>query len=294
MPNHDAWPPLPLAEWQDTYRALHMWTQIVGKIRMKLTPPVNHWWHVPLYVNSLGLTTSAIPYGPCAFELQFDFVEHQLRIHKSDGASRALPLLAQPVSEFYATLMAALHELDIQVTINPKPQEVQDATPFDQDHRPGAYDRDAVERFWQILLSTQSALYEFRGRFLGKSSPVHFFWGSFDLACTRFSGRKAPPRKGAISGPAYSHEVISAGFWPGAGFDGPAFYAYAVPSPAGYEKETVRPARAGWNTALSEFILMYDDVRTAADPRAALMEFLESTFDAGARLAKWDPALLVP
>lgn len=289
MPQTDRWPPLPLRDWQDTYRSLHMWTQVVGKIRMTLTPPLNHWWHVTLYVNARGLTTSPIPYGTGVFEIAFDFLEHQLVIHDCVGERRTVPLEAVPVAEFYGRLMEALRSLGIEVAINTKPQEIADPVPFEQDHRPGAYDRDAVERLWRILLSTADAMHEFRGRFIGKSSPVQFFWGSFDLACTRFSGRPAPPRRGVITGPAYSHEVISAGFWPGGGaVDGPAFYAYAAPQPAGLEDEQVGPAAASWNRQLSEFILMYDDQRRAESPRDALMEFFESTYEAAAKRAHWD------
>jgi hypothetical protein len=289
----EAWPDLPLAGWQDTYRSLHMWTQIAGKIRMTLSPPLNHFWHVTLYVNSRGLTTGPIPCPGGLFELQFDFHKHELAASTSDGVTQARPLAPESVASFYAGTFELLKSIGLTCTINPKPQEVPDAIPFDQDHAPGAYDGDAARRFWQILVSSSKVLEKFRGKFLGKCSPVHFFWGSFDLACTRFSGRLAPPRKGAISGPAYSHEVSSAGFWPGGGaVEGPAFYAYIVPSPQGLEKEKVRPAQAFWHPQLGEHILMYDDMRRAASPEQALYEFLESTYEAGARLAKWDRASL--
>lgn len=289
MPRFDPWPPLPLDEWEDTYRTLHMWLQVVGKIRMTLSPPLNHWWHVTLYVNTRGLTTSPIPWATGAFEIQFDFLDHQLVIDTCDGARLLLPLEPEPVAAFYGKLMEALRSLGITVSINTKPQEVASPVPFDEDLRPGAYDRDAVQRLGRILLSTAEVLQEFRGRFIGKSSPVHFFWGSFDLACTRFSGRPAPPRKGVITAPAYSHEVISAGFWPGGGLvDGPAFYSYTAPQPAGIEDEAVAPAAAAWNRQLSEYILMYDEVRRAESPRDALLDFLESTYRAGAKRANWD------
>ena len=289
MLHSDPWPPLPLNEWLDTYRTLHMWMQVVGKIRMTLTPPLNHWWHVTLYANVRGLTTSPIPYPSGAFEIQFDFIQHQLLIDTSEGARRAFPLAPEPVAAFYARVMEVLASLGIEVTINTNPQEVADPVPFDQDHRPGAYDRDAAGRLARILLSTTEVLQEFRGRFVGKSSPPHFFWGSFDLACTRFSGRTAPPRRGVITAPAYSHEVISAGFWPGGGaVDGPAFYSYTAPQPAGIENEPARPATAGWNSQVSEFILMYDDVRRSGSPREALLDFFESTYEAGAKRANWD------
>ena len=286
------WPALPLAAWQDTYLTLHLWTQVVGKIRMTLSPPLNHWWHTTLYVNARGLTTSAIPYRGGSFEIQFDFHEHVLEILTGGGGRRTLPLTAMPVAEFYGRLMNELRGLGIVVTIQTSPQELAVKTPFDQDFDHKSYDREYAHRLWRVLISTQNVMEEFRGRFIGKQSPIHFFWGSFDLACTRFSGRTAPPRKGVISGPAYSHEVISAGFWPGAGFAGPAYYAYAVPKPEGLESAAVRPAGAGWNTQLGEFIFMYDDVRGADSPRTALLEFLQSTYEAGAGLGGWDrPAL---
>jgi len=289
MPRFDPWPPLPLHGWQDTYRTLHMWTQVVGKIRMKLTPPLNHWWHVTLYANARGLTTSPIPHPSVVFEIQFDFLDHQLVIDTCDGARRQLPLEAESVASFYGKVMESLRSLGIDVSINTKPQEVAGAVPFDQDQRPGSYDRDSVQRLGRILLSATEVLQEFRGRFIGKSSPAHFFWGSFDVACSRFSGRPAPPRKGVITNPAYSHEVISAGFWPGCGaIDGPVFYSYTAPQPAGIEDEPVRPAAAAWNRQLSEYILMYDDVRRAESPREALLDFFESTYAAGAKRANWD------
>jgi hypothetical protein len=286
------WPALPLAAWQDTYLTLHLWTQIVGKIRMTMSPPQNHWWHTTLYVNARGLTTSPIPFAGGVFEIQFNFVEHQLEIRTSVGGRQAIPLGPIPVAEFYAKLMRTLHGMGIDTAIDTKPQEMPVTTPFEKDYEHAWYDRESAQRFFSVLVSTHNVLQEFRGRFVGKCSPVHFFWGSFDLACTRFCGRPAPPRKGVITGPAYSHEVISAGFWPGAGFDGPAYYAYAAPSPAGLELEPVRPASATWNKKLGEFILMYDDVRQSESPRDALLEFLQSTYEAGARLAKWDRAAL--
>jgi Family of unknown function (DUF5996) len=294
MPDRDAWPALPLREWQETYRTLHLWTQIVGKIRMSLSPPQNHFWHVTLYPNARGLTTGPIPCGASdVFEIQFDFAAHTLDIRVDSGERRVLPLRPEPVASFYGRLMEALGGLGIPCAINPKPQELPDVTPFDQDRRPGAYDGEYARRLWRILLSSAEVFQEFRSGFIGKCSPVHFFWGSFDLACTRFSGRPAPPRKGAISGPAYSHEVISGGFWPGGGtVEGPAFYAYAVPRPEGLESAAVRPVAASWNKDLGEFLLMYDDVRRAPDPRAALRECLNSTYEAAANLAKWDRASL--
>ncbi len=293
MTTEERWPPLPLHEWKDTYRTLHMWTQIVGKIRMALCPPMNHWWHVTLYVNSRGLTTGPIPYPSGIFEIQFDFQRHKLKIYTSEGTSASRPLRAESVAAFYVGTFQTLAALGISVEINLHPQECADAVPFDRDTANASYDPEYAQRFWRILVSSAKVFERFRARFTGKCSPVHFFWGSFDLACTRFSGRPAPPRQGVISGPAYSHEVCSAGFWPGGGaIDGPAYYAYTVPPPAGIEKEPVRPAAASWNPQLSEFILMYDDVRRAESPEQSLYEFLESTYDVGARLAKWDRASL--
>ena len=293
MTDLERWPALPLREWQDTYRTLHMWTQIVGKIRMTLSPPVNHWWHVTLYVNSRGLTTGPVPYPPGVFEIQFDFQKHELNISTSEGAGVSRPLRAESVASFYGGIFEALKSLGIAVEINVKPQEFPDPVPFDQDHANHSYDAEYVHCLWRILISSAKELARFRSKFLGKCSPVHFFWGGFDLACSRFSGRPAPPRKGVISGPGYSHEVCSAGFWPGgAGIDAPAYYSYIVPAPPGLEKETVRPAAATWNPQLSEYILMYEDVRRAASPEQALYEFLESTYDVAANLAKWDRSRL--
>jgi len=284
-----AWPELPLEAWRDTCATLQMWTQIVGKVRMALSPPQNHWWHVTLYVDARGLTTSPIPYGSGAFEIRFDFLDHALAIVSSDGFTRSLPLRPMPVAAFYRELFSMLSSTGIEVTINPRPQEVPDPVPFDQDFSHAAYDGEYVRRFWRILLGTSLALGEFRAGFLGKCSPVQFFWGSFDLACSRFNGRPAPPRPGVISGPAYSHEVISAGFWPGGGaVAGPAFYSYTVPTPEGLAAHAVRPAEAFWHSQLGEFILMYDHVRTSPSPRRMLLDFFESTYAAGADLARWD------
>jgi hypothetical protein len=270
-----------------------MWTQIVGKIRMALSAPLNHWWHVSLYVNSRGLTTGPVPYESGVFEIQFDFQKHALEIWTSKGTSVSRPLRAEPVAGFYGGVLECLAALGIAVQINLKPQEIADAVPFDRDFTNCSYDPEYANRLWRILVSSAKVMEQFRGRFIGKCSPVHFFWGSFDLACTRFSGRAAPPRRGVISGPAYSHEVCSAGFWPGGGaVDGPAYYAYTVPKPTGLEVAAVRPAAAKWNPQLSEFILMYDDVRLADSPEGALLEFLESTYEAGARLGNWDRSTL--
>lgn len=289
----ESWPSLPLRDWRDACHTLHLWTQIAGKIRLTLSPPLNHWWHVSLYVNARGLTTGPIPCPPGLFEIQFDLRRHEVTIQTSEGDSVSRPLRAESVAEFYLGTMEALRSLGIAVEINLRPQELANAVPFDRDTVNCSYDAESAHKFWRVLMSSAKVLERFRSKFIGKCSPVHFFWGSFDLACTRFSGRPAPPRKGVISGPAYSHEVCSAGFWPGGGaVDGPAYYCYAVPQPPGIEKEPIRPAAAGWNAQLSEFILMYDDVRTAESPEQALYEFLESTYEAVARLAKWDRAAL--
>jgi hypothetical protein len=294
MTNFDPWPSLPLKDWQDTYTTLHMWTQIVGKIRMAQSPPLNHWWNVTLYVNSLGLTTGSVPYQNGIFEIQFDFQHHALRIATSEGAHVSRPLEPDSVANFYANIFDSLASLGLTVKIDTRPQEVPGPVPFERDQSNCSYDPTYAHRFWQILVSTSKVMEQFRARFIGKCSPVHFFWGSFDLACTRFSGRVAvPPRHGAISGPAYSHEVSSVGFWPGGGaVDGPAFYSYTVPQPPGIAEAQLQPPEAKWNPQLSEFILMYDDVRRAADPEQALLSFFESTYEAGATLAHWDRAAL--
>jgi len=290
-PRESLWPSLPLAEWQDTYATLHMWTQIVGKVRLALSPHVNHWWEVPLYVNSRGLTTSAIPYHDGIFEVQFDFLEHELKIQTSWGRAQTLALRAQTVADFYSAFVSALRALDIDVKIWTTPVEVPNPVPFEKDTQHASYDPEYVQRFWRILILSQNVFEEFRARFIGKCSPVHFFWGSFDLAVTRFSGRRAPERPGAdpVTRDAYSHEVISAGFWPGGGnVKGAAYYAYAAPEPAGLAQQPVWPAKAFYDPQLKEFLLMYDDVREAASPRESLLAFLQSTYEAGANLGNWN------
>ena len=287
---HAEWPELPLASWRDTYSTLHMWTQIAGKVRLALSPRVNHWWHVPFYVSARGLTTSPIPCGARVFEVEFDFLRHQVSIHCSDGQTQTVALYPRSVADFYREFMSALATLRIEVKIWKMPVEVPDPIPFDRDNQHASYDRDAVQRFWRILLSTDLVLKEFRGRFTGKCSPVHFFWGSFDLAVTRFSGRRAPERAGAdaMTREAYSHECSSAGFWPGGnGVEGAAFYSYTVPEPEGFAAEMVRPGAAFYHRGLREFLLMYDDLRSTTSPQTALLEFLESTYQAGARLGQW-------
>src|SRR5579862_4460364 len=290
IPSPNVWPELPLAAWQDTYATLHMWTQIVGKVRLALTPRINHWWEVALYVNARGLTTSAIPYGDEIFEVQFDFIAHQLTILTSWNSAKTLALRPQSVAEFYAQFMSALHSLNIDVKIWPMPVEIPNPIRFDKDTQHASYDPEYAHRFWKVLVICENIFQEFRARFIGKDSPVHFFWGSFDLCVTRFSGRRAPERPGAdaITREAYSHEVISAGFWPGAGFKGPAFYAYAAPELQGFAGQKIEPPQAFYDPQMKEFLLMYDDVRRAASPREALLSFLQSTYAAGANLAHWD------
>lgn len=294
-PSPNAWPALPLNEWQDTYATLHMWTQIVGKVRLALTPHLNHWWEVPLYVNAVGLTTSVIPYQGEAFEIEFDFLHHNLLIRTSRGADQRVPLRPRSVADFYREFMAALHSAGIQVKIWPMPVEIPNPIRFDQDTQHASYDPEYANRLWRILVAIEKVFLEFRCRFVGKCSPVHFFWGSFDLAVTRFSGRRAPERPDAdpITRDAYSHEVISAGWWPGSGpIQAPAFYAYAAPEPQGFSVARVAPAKAFYHQEMREFLLMYDDVRTSPSPASTLLEFLQSTYEAGANLANWNRAEL--
>ncbi len=284
-------PALPFDSWKDTQGTLHMWAQIVGKVRLKLCPLVNHWWNVPFYVTARGMTTSAMPYQQRAIEVHFDFIDHRLSIESSDGRVVTMPLAPQSVAEFYKRFMAALGELGVNVHIWTVPSELPNPIPFEQDYAHASYDAEAAHKFWRVVVWVDEIFKEFRGRFQGKASPVHFFWGSFDLAVTRFSGRTAPERPGAdsITREAYSHEVSSAGFWPGGGdIKGPAFYSYAAPEPPGFAERRVRPEAAFYHPQMKEFLLMYDDVRAAASPKAALMEFLQSTYDAAADLGKWD------
>jgi hypothetical protein len=300
MPAAPPWPPLPLDAWRDTYATLHMWTQVVGKIRLALTPPVNHWWHSTLYVTARGLTTSPMPAGDRQLEIAFDLVDHAVVVARSDGRTTVLPLGPRSVADFHAELMAALRAFGVDVRIWPVPVEVPNPVPFSDDHAHAAYDAGAVERFFAILLATDAVFKEFRGGFLGKCSPVHFFWGAFDLAVTRFSGRPAPPRPDAdpVTREAYSHEVVSHGFWPGGAWPGagevgsPVYYAYTVPEPAGFRQARVGPAAAAFADGLGEFVLPYDAVRTAPSPRTALLEFMQSTYEAGAMLGGWDRAAL--
>jgi hypothetical protein len=291
----ESWPELHLENWDDTRATLHMWTQIVGKVRLALSPYLNHWWEVALYVSVRGLTTSPIPYARGLFEIEFDFLRHVLDIHTSTGESRIVELWPRSVADFYQELMAALRSLNIEAKIWTMPQEVPDPIPFEKDAQHASYDASQAQQFWRILLAVDTVFKDFRGRFTGKDSPVHFFWGSFDLAVTRFSGRRAPERVGAdpVTREAYSHEVISAGFWPGGGdVKDAAFYAYAAPEPEGLGQSSVRPAGAFYDSKMHEFFLMYDDVRKSASPRDTLLDFLQSTYEAAAQLAKWDRAAL--
>ncbi|HEY7000432.1 MAG TPA: DUF5996 family protein [Candidatus Udaeobacter sp.] len=294
------WPILPFAEWKDTAITLHMWTQIVGKIRLTLSPWINHSWHVTLYVTSRGLTTSPIPYRSHTFEIRFDFIDHELRILKSDGATRMLKLQPQSVAKFYETVMKALNDLELPVKINLLPNEIENPIPFDRDEEHHSYDREHANRFWRVLVQSDRVFKEFRSRFCGKCSPVHFFWGSFDLAVTRFSGRQAPPHPGgvphlpdAITREAYSQEVSSLGFWPGnATAPRPVFYSYAYPEPAGFAQAKIQPDTAFYEAKLREFILPYDAVCAAEKPDQALLDFAQSAYDAASKLAKWDRAAL--
>jgi hypothetical protein len=296
MKQSDSWPALPLAEWKNTYATLHMWTQVVGKVRLALTQPINHFWGTTLYVSTRGLTTSPIPYSGGVFDITFDFVHHSLEITTSLGETRSFALTPRSVAKFYEKLMDALHSLGIAVKVWPMPVEVPSPVRFTQDEGHDSYDCEYAHRFWQILVSTHTVFHEFRSRFIGKVSPVHFFWGSFDLAVTRFSGRRAPERPGAdfLSKEAYSHEVISVGFWPGDGevIKDAAFYAYAAPQPPGFKEHRVQPGKAFYSFEKSEFFLMYDDVRRSENPKQALLDFCQSTYEAGAALGNWDRANL--
>jgi len=291
----EEWPSLPWGEWEPTATTLHMWTQIVGKTRLALSPMQAHWWNVPLYVTARGLSTAAMPFPDGVVEIEFDFLNHELLFRLSDGTKLALPLRPQSVAEFYREYQRCLAQLGVQVKIYSVPAELKEPIRFEQDTVHAAYDKEYVDRFWRILIRTTALFQRFSSRFIGKVSPVHFFWGSFDLAVTRFSGRRAPERPGAdrITREAYSHEVVSAGFWPGnGGFGEAAFYCYAAPSPEGLAKRKIKPEAAAFNTELGEFILKYDDLRRESDPDEALMEFLESAYDAAADAAQWDRAAL--
>jgi len=290
------WPDLPLSAWSDTCETLHRWTQIAGKVRLALTPLVNHWWNVTLHVNSRGLVAPANPLRGRTFDIVFDFVDHQLRIATSDGRMESFALAPMPVADFYAEFMRRLRRLDIDVSIWTMPSEIENAAPFDRDRTHAQYDPDYAARFWRALVQSARIMTEFRARFIGKVSPVHFFWGSFDLAVTRFSGRTAPPPQSVtpnvaawVMTEAYSHEVSSCGFWPGnGGYGRAAFYVYAYPEPAGYGDARLRTAEAFYDKNVGQFILPYDAVRQARDPDALLLGFLQETYAAAADLANWD------
>ena len=296
----DPWPSLPLEDWKDTYGTLHRWTQIVGKIRLAQSPWINHSWHVTLYVTARGLTTSPIPYGTRTFQLDFDFIDHGLLILTGEGAVRTIALRAHPVADFHAELFATLRELGLEVKIHSAPNELPDAIPLDTDREHGSYDAEYANRFWRVLVQSDRVFKDFRARFIGKCSPVHFFWGSCDLAVTRFSGRRAPAHPGgvphlpdAVTREAYSHEVSSCGFWPGGGpVPFPAYYSYAYPTPDGFGAARVRPGSAFFSRDLGEFVLPYDEVRQAPSPDEVLLEFLQSTYEAAAELGHWDRAAL--
>lgn len=295
------WPQLNYSDWKETCATLHMWTQIVGKIRLVQTPWINHSWHVTFYLTARGLTTSPIPYGTDTFEIRFDFIDHRLRILKSDGAEKSIDLKPRSVADFYKMVMAALDELKLTVKIDVLPNEIPDPIPFDKDDKHRSYDREHANRFWRALAQTNRVFQQFRSRFCGKCSPVHFFWGSFDLAVTRFSGRPAPAHPGGIphlpdsvTREAYSQEVSSLGFWPGNDAMPQAiFYSYAYPEPNGFPEAKVKPDAAGYNSQIKEFILPYDTVRTSKSPDETLLEFAQSTYDAAATLGKWDREALV-
>jgi hypothetical protein len=291
-----AWPSLPLAEWKDTLNTLHRWVQIVGKTRLALAHPVNHWWHVTLYVTSRGLTTSPMPYANRTLEVELDFVDHNLLVRTSEGATRAIALIPRTVADFYREYTALLDSLGVGVAIRPVPSEMEDTLPFieDQEHR--SYDPEYAGRCWRVLAQANRVIQDFRGRFIGKCSPAHFFWGGFDLACTRFSGRRAPPHPGGvpnlpdwIAREAYSHECISAGWWPGGGpVPEPVFYSYIYPEPKGFAEARVLPGEAYYSSELREFVLPYEAVRSASRPDQTLLEFLQTTYEAGADLAGWN------
>ena len=294
-----AWPSLPYEEWRETLETLHMWTQVVGKVRLAQAPHVNHWWQVPLYVSASGLTTSAVPYGARIFQIDFDFVSHRLRVGTGEGDSRELTLAPRTVADFYGEFTAAMSELGLDVKIWTTPVEVENPVPFERDETHKSYDPEYANRFWRALVHAERVFQRFRSGFAGKCSPVHFFWGSFDLAVTRFSGRRAPDHPGApgvadsITREAYSHEVSSAGFWPGAAaLPEPVFYSYAYPEPEGFRDAPAGPEGASYNADFREFVLPYEAVRAAADPDATLLRFLRETYEAAATLGRWDRASL--
>jgi len=295
-----AWPELPLHEWQDTYTTVHMWTQIVGKIRLMQSPHMNHWWQVALYLTARGLTTSPIPYGLRTFEIDFDFVDHQLILSTNDGSIRSFELAGRSVADFYQELLKALRSVGMNIKIWTTPVEVAERIPFEDDSVHASYDSEYAQRCWRIMAQTDRVLKQFRSGFIGKCSPVHMFWGAFDMAATRFSGRRAPEHPGGVPAmadfivrEAYSHEVSSCGFWPGGGvIQEPAFYAYAYPEPNGFKRAAVEPKQVFYSSELNEFILPYDVVRESENPDEVLLSFLQSTYEAAANLGKWDRGAL--
>jgi len=297
--SREAWPALPVQEWEDTRATLHMWSQIVGKIKLALAPHINHWWQIPLFVSSRGLTTSALPYDTQSLALEFNFLDHVLEIHTSGGAAESVRLAPRSVADFYEEVMARLQEVGMPVRIWTRPVEIVEAIPFDEDHEHASYDQEYVEHFWQALIQIARVFTQFRGGFIGKASPVQFYWGSFDLAVTRFSGRTAPAHPGGIPNvgdwvmrEAYSHEQFTAGWWPGGQSIDAAFYAFAYPEPEGFSQMAIGPQAAYYHQDLGEFILPYEDVRQAEEPDEMLMEFLQSTYEVGAELGNWDRSAL--
>lgn len=288
------WPELPLQAWQETCSTLHMWTQIIGKIKLRLAPMINHWWQVALYVTARGLTTSPLPFRKMYFQIDFDFIDHEMRILTDSGRSRSIELKPRSVADFYNATMEALGSLGIEASIWTTPVEVPERTPFERDTAHSSYDPEYAQRHWRVLVQVDRVLKKFRSQFIGKVSPVHFFWGAFDMAVTRFSGQRAPEHQGvpnvgrSVMVEAYSHEVSSCGFWPGAGLGEPAFYAYAYPEPGGFKEYAVKPREAYYNTDWGEFILPYEAVRTAESPDETLLAFLQSTYEAAAVSGKWD------
>jgi len=285
----EIFPPLVLAEWQETKDTLHLWTQIVGKIRLAQTPLTNHFWNVPLYVSARGLATSAMPYERGVFEIEFDFIEHHLVIKTSEGAAEKIRLEPKSVARFYEEVMTTLATLGINTEIRNLPDEIPGAIPFTEDETHKSYDGEYANRFWQVLIRVDKIFNESRSKFIGKVSPVHFFWGSFDLAVTRFNGERAPEREGAdsIMREAYSHAVISHGFWLGGNGMEAAFYAYAAPEPEGFKIASIKPEKAFYSQEMNEYFLMYEDVRSADNPKQTLTDFINSTYEAGANLADW-------
>jgi hypothetical protein len=290
----ETWPALPIAEWADTCATLQLWMQVVGKVRLALVPPINHSWNVTLYPTIRGVSTAPMPYGRGLLQIDFDFIDHVLVVESSQSGRRTIPLVPMTAAAFYRAVMKALDELHTPVHIWPMPMEIADPIRLDKDEEHAAYDAEYAQRFWRVLLQTMRVFTAFRARFRGKVSPIHLFWGAMDLACTRFSGRIAPPHPSMpglpdrVTRDAYSHEVSSAGFWPGGGGMDAMFYSYAYPEPPGYREYAIRPDAAAFSEAFGEFVLPYDAMRKAEDPDAALMEFLQSTYEAAAECARWD------